>query len=257
MPPGGGGYGPPPGGPPGGYPPPQGGGYGAPPGPPGAPGMPPVGPARPAQPKKGPPVALFAGIGCGLFAVLAVIALVIGVAVGGDDDDTTASSSDDDGSSSSSSGDDKPEDTGDVMVGARFKRIPSTNIEVPIPPGWREDKRSLYTFALSDDGDALLAFTTVSSLGEFNGRLQHAERVFQIEGCAMEPATRIRIGPNKLRSRLKEGDCTFNGVRARVATVLVESGRRALPLVIYAVDKKASARTTKQAQQTIAGMRKR
>lgn len=219
--------------------------------------MPPMGPGpRPAQPKKGPPVALFAGIGCGLFAVLAVIALVIGVAVGGDDDSSTASN-DDGGSTTSSSGDDKPEDTGDVMIGATFKRIPSTNVEVPVPPGWREDKRSLYTFALSNDGDALLAFTTVSSLGEFNGRLQHAERVFQIEGCSMEPATRIKIGPNALRSRLKEGDCTFNGVRARVATVLVETGRRALPLVIYAVDKKASARTTKQAQQTIARMRKR
>lgn len=202
-------------------------------------------------------MALLAGAGCGLFAVLAVIALVIGVVVGGDDNDTSASSSDDGGSPSSSSGDDKPADTGDVMIGATYKRIPSTNVEVPVPPGWREDKRSLYSFALSNDGDALLAFTTVSSLGEFNGRIQHAERVFQIENCNMEPATRIRIGPNNLRSRLKEGDCTFNGIRARVATVLVESGRRALPLVIYAVDKKASARTTKQAQQTIAGMRTR
>ena len=143
------------------------------------------------------------------------------------------------------------------MVGATYKRIPSTNVEVPVPPGWREDRKSLYSFALSGDGDAMLAFTTVSSIGEFNGRIQHAEKVFRITDCSMEPATRVRIGPNQLRSRLKEGDCTFNGVRARVATVLVEAGRSAHPLVLYAVDKKASSKTTKQAVQTIARMRTR
>jgi hypothetical protein len=47
----------------------------------------------------------------------------------------------------------------------------------------------------------------------------------------------------------------FNGVQAKVATVLVEAGRSAHPLVIYAVDAKASDRTEKQAQQTIARMR--
>jgi hypothetical protein len=216
------------------------------------PAGPPMGAPRP--PKKGPPVALLVGGGCGLFAVLGVIVLVIAIVASGGDDSPTASS-DDGGSSSPSSG--SSPSKSDVMVGARFKRIPSTNIEVPIPPGWKEDKRSLYTFALSADGDAMLAFTTVSSYGEFSGRLQHAERVFRITDCKMDEATRVRIGPNKLRSRLKEGDCTFNGVRARLATVLVESGRRAHPLVIYAVDKKASEVTRVQAQQTIARMRTR
>ena len=42
-----------------------------------------------------------------------------------------------------------------------------------------------------------------------------------------------------------------------VATVLVETGRSAHPLVLYAVDKKAAKRTTRQAQQTIARMRTR
>jgi hypothetical protein len=41
-----------------------------------------------------------------------------------------------------------------------------------------------------------------------------------------------------------------------VAVVLVESGS-ALPLVIYAVDQKASKRTVFQAQQTILRMRSR
>jgi hypothetical protein len=202
--------------------------------------------------KKGPPVALLVGGGCGLLAVLGVIGLIIAIAAGsGGDDEPTASAEDD---SSSTGGSDEPAEE-DVMAGAVFKRIPSTTIEVPVPAGWREDKRSLYTFALSGDGDALLAFTTVSSVGEFSGRLQHAERSFRITDCTMDPVQRVRIGPNQLRSRLKEGDCTFNGVRARVATVLVEAGRQAHPLVIYAVDKKASERTTKQAQQTIARMR--
>ncbi|MCA9618680.1 MAG: hypothetical protein KC731_06655, partial [Myxococcales bacterium] len=229
-------------------------------GPPGMPAGPPgygPPPGAPAAKKGGPPVALLVGGGCGLLAVIGVIVLVLAVALGGDDKEDpkpTASGDDTSGIDTSSSGSD---DGGDVMVGANYKRIPSTNVEVPVPPGWREDRRSLYTFALSDDGNALLAFTTVSSIGEFNGRLQHATRVFRIESCNMGDAERVRIGPNQLRSRLREGDCIFNGVPAHVATVLVESGRRAHPLVIYAVDKKASKRTEKQAQQTIARMRTR
>lgn len=212
-------------------------------------------PAHHQPAKKGPPIALLVGGGCGLLAVLGVIILVVlVVVVGASDDGATAGPVGDE----TSSDDGTPaESDEDVMVGSTYKRIPSTNVEVPVPPGWREDKKSLYTFALSGDGDAMLAFTTVSSIGEFNGRLQHAEKVFRITDCTMEPATRVRIGPNNLRSRLKEGDCSFNGVRARVATVLVEAGRRAHPLVLYAVDKKASAKTTKQAQKTIAGMRTR
>lgn len=241
---------------------PPGGPMGGPPGMPGAPGY----QAAPHPPRKsGPPVALLVGGGCGVIAVLGVIFLVIAVVVLGGSD--ARADSDSPGGTeqpvteeSSSSGDSKPsgsEDVGDVMAGAVYKRIPSTNVEIPVPPGWGEDRRSLYSFALSGDGDALLAFTTVSSIGEFQGRLQHAEKVFRITDCSMEPATRVRIGPDKLRSRLKEGDCTFSGVRAHVATVLVESGRSAHPLVLYAVDKKASAKTTKQAQQTIARMRTR
>ena len=112
------------------------------------------------------------------------------------------------------------------MDGAVFKGIPSTNVEVPVPPGWREGQKSLYTFAASGDGDAVLAFTTVSSVGEFAGRLQHATREFNITNCSMKDAERVRIGPNQLRGRLKEGDCSFNNVPAHVAVVLVESRLR-------------------------------
>ena len=71
----------------------------------------------------------------------------------------------------------------------------------------------------------------------------------------MGEPVRVRIGPNQLRSRLREGECVFNGVDAHVATVLVESGRQAHPMVIYAVDKRASAVTAEQAKQTILRMR--
>jgi hypothetical protein len=205
------------------------------------------------QKKSGPPVALMVGGGCGLLAVIGVIVLVIALASGGGSE---ASASEDD--DKPTSGDDKPatdDGVANAMDGAQFKRIPSTNVEIPVPPGWREDRRSLYSFALSGDGDAILAFTTVSSLGEFAGRIQHATKVFSITDCTMKDAVRVNIGPNKLRSRLKEGVCTFNGVRANVATVLVESGRRAHPLVIYAVDVSASKVTVEQAQQTVLRMR--
>jgi hypothetical protein len=207
--------------------------------------------------KKGAPVALIVGGGCGVIAMLAVILLVVAVVVGG----SSASASESDGDETSAGdSDSKPspdEDVGDVMAGAIYKRIPSTDVEVPVPPGWREDRKSLYSFAIAGDGNAMLAFTTVSSLGEFVGRSQHAEKVFRITDCNMQDAQRVRIGPNKLRARLKEGDCTFNGVPAHVATVLVETGRRALPFIIYATDKKASKTTITQAQQTIARMRLR
>jgi hypothetical protein len=143
------------------------------------------------------------------------------------------------------------------MEGAVYKGIPSTNVEVPVPPGWREDRRSLYTFAISGDGNAVLAFTTVSSVGEFAGRLQHASSAFNITNCNMQDAVRVRIGPNQLRARLKEGECNFNNVPSHVATVLVESGQNALPLVIYAVANNASALTNTQAKQTIVRMRTR
>ena len=214
--------------------------------------------AGPPQKKGGPPVALLVGGGCGLLAVIGVILLLVLVVFSGDDDSTAST---DDDSSSSSGKDDSDDDDdgggGDPMAGSVFKRIPSTNVEVPVPPGWREDKRSLYTFAIAGDGNALLAFTTVSSLGEWAGRTQHAVKVFRITNCNMEPATRVRLGPNKLRARLKEGKCKFNGVPSQVATVLVETGRRAHPFIIYAVDNRASKRTQKQAIQTIARMRKR
>jgi hypothetical protein len=221
-------------------------------------GGPPMGPPgyrhAPAQPKKGPPIALLVGGGCGLFAVLGVVFLLLLVVAGG------AAASRADEPSPSSTDPSEPETPGDepnAMEGAIFKRIPSTNVDVPVPPGWREAQRSLYTFAASGDGDALLAFTTVSSAGEFAGRIQHATREFSITNCTMKDAERVSIGPNQLRGRLKEGDCTFNNVPAHVAVVLVESGKNALPLVIYAVSLNASRRTTVQAQQTIAGMRTR
>jgi hypothetical protein len=192
----------------------------------------------------------------GLLAVVGVILLVVFVVMGSDSD-SDDDDDDDDRPRSSKSTKSKKDDSDSAMEGAVYKGIPSTNVEVPVPPGWREDRRSLYAFALSGDGNALLAFTTVSSYGEFAGRLQHATAEFRITGCSMKPAERVRIGPNQLRSRLVEGSCTFNGVASQVATVLVETGRRAHPLVIYAVSNTASERTITQARQTIARMRMR
>ena len=221
-------------------------------------GQPPMGapayqPAPSPPPKKGPPIALLVGGGCGLLAVIGVVlllVLVIGAASASGDDNPKEGNS---GATTPST----PTDVPDAMNGAVFKGVPQTNVEVPVPPGWREAQRGLYTFALSGDGDAVLAFTTVSSAGEFAGRIQHASREFNITNCNMKDAERVRIGPNQLRGRLKEGDCSFNNVPSHVAVVLVDSQRNALPLVIYAVDLKASRRTTVQAQQTIARMRTR
>jgi hypothetical protein len=103
----------------------------------------------------------------------------------------------------------------------------------------------------------MLAFTTVSSLGEFTGRLQHATNAFSITNCRMQDAVRVTLGPDQLRARLKEGPCDFNGIPSHVAVVLVETGKNALPLVIYAVDQRASKLTRTQAQQTIVRMRVR
>jgi hypothetical protein len=209
----------------------------------------------PSPPKKGPPIALLVGGGCGLLAVLGVVFLLIlvigGAAASGDDTPSTG------GNTSPTQPVAGGGDVPDAMDGAVFKGIPQTNVEVPVPPGWQEAKKSLYTFAISGDGNGMLAFTTVSSAGEFAGRLQHATREFNITSCKMQDTQRVRIGPNQLRGRLKEGDCNFNNVPSHVAVVLVESGQSALPLVIYAVDLKASRRTTVQAQQTIARMRTR
>ncbi len=206
--------------------------------------------------KSGPPVALLVGGGCGALAVLGVIILVIVlVAGGGGDDEPVAEKPDDDSSSSSGDSGDSGDSGGDVMAGSVYKRVPSTNVAVPVPPGWREDRRSLYTFALSGDGDALLAFTTVSSYGEWAGRTQHAINVFNVTGCTWKDPIRANIGPNQLRSRIRDGQCSFNGIPAAVSTVLVESGRRAHPFIVYAVANKASDRTTKQAQQCVLQMK--
>jgi hypothetical protein len=220
-------------------------------------GGPPMGaPAYPPgpPPKKGPPIALLVGGGCGLLAIIGVVlllVLVIGGAAAASAGDETPTPGEPT-PSEPSEGNDVP----DAMDGAVYKGIPSTNVEVPVPAGWREGRKSLYTFAIAGDGDAVLAFTTVSSAGEFAGRIQHATREFDISNCNMKDAERVTIGPNRLRGRLKEGQCTFNNVPSTLAVVLIESGS-AMPLVIYAVDLKASRRTTVQAQQTIARMRSR
>ncbi len=198
-------------------------------------------------------MALLVGGGCGLIAVVGVVLLLIIVVAG------AAASSDDSteivATPTPTPNLPKGDGLGDVMQGATYARVRATNVQVPVPPGWTQDRKGLYSFAVSGDDKAMLAFTTVSSIGEFNGRMAHATRTFRIEQCKMLPSARVRIGPNKLRARLKEGKCIFNGVTANVATVLVESGRRAHPLVIYAVSTSASPRTTKQAQLTIARMR--
>lgn len=215
-------------------------------------GPPMAAPGGPA-PKKGPPIALLVGGGCGLIAIIGVIllvVLVIGAAGAAADAPTTPTDP------SVPSQPSEPSDVPDAMDGAVFKGIPSTNVEVPVPAGWREGRKSLYTFAVAGDGDAVLAFTTVSSAGEFAGRIQHATREFDISNCNMKDAERVTIGPNRLRGRLKEGECTFNSVPSHLAVVLIESGT-AMPLVFYAVDQKASRRTTVQAQQIIARMRSR
>ena len=89
------------------------------------------------------------------------------------------------------------------------------------------------------------------------GRSQHAQRTFNITGCSKKPAKKAPIGPNKMPARIIDHECSFNGVPAFVSTVLVKTGQRRLPFVIYAVDKRASKVTTRQAQLTVLGMRRK
>ena len=190
-------------------------------------GGPPMGPPMTAPggpaPKKGPPIALLVGGGCGLVAILGVILLVVLViGAASSTADSTPTPTDPSVPSQPSDSNDVP----DAMDGAVFKGIPSTNIEVPVPAGWREGRKSLYTFAVAGDGDAVLAFTTVSSAGEFAGRLQHATREFDISNCNMKDAERVTIGPSHLRGRLKEGECTFNNVPSHLAEKVIEAHRK-------------------------------
>jgi len=210
----------------------------------------------PMQPqKKGPPVALMVGGGCGVLAVVGVIILVVVLAVtrGGDDDDDQPVAQKPSTPTQPTQGQ-RPTNP---AVGAVYKRIPHTNVSVPIPAGWREDKVSFYTRAIAPTRDAVIAFTTVSSYGEWAGRTQHAFRVFSIRNCSFGAAVRGKLGSSNMRSRLKEGTCTWNGISANVATVLVESGRRAHPLVFYGVAKSASAKVKAQAKHVVLNMRRR
>ncbi len=142
-----------------------------------------------------------------------------------------------------------------VIAGAVYKTIPATNVQVPIPRGWRLSKKGLYAFAASPDKKALLAFTTVASKGEFVGRSQHAQKTFDITDCTKKPVKKTKIGPNKLSARIIDHQCKFNGIPAFVSTVLVNTKKRSLPFIIYAVDKRASKKTTRQAQLTVLSMR--
>ncbi len=143
-----------------------------------------------------------------------------------------------------------------VMAGARYKTIPSTKVQVPIPRGWGEKKRGLYAFAYSGDKKALLAFTTVSSLGEYAGRRQHARKVFKITGCTKQKKSVRRIGPDRLKVIKFDAECSFSNTPAFVSQVLVDTGRP-FPFIIYAVDKRAPKKTIEQAQQTILRIRRR
>ncbi len=150
-----------------------------------------------------------------------------------------------------------PQKKVNVMEGAIYKTIPATNVQVPIPRGWRVSKKGLYAFAASPDKKALLAFTTVSSMGEFVGRSQHAQKTFNITECVKKPVKKMPLGPNKLPSRVIDHECKFNGIPAFVSTVLVNNDKRSLPFIIYAVDKRASKKTIRQAQLTVLSMRKK
>ena len=227
--------------------PPMGGPMGGPPM-----GGPMGGPMRPQ--KKGLPVALMVGGGCGVLAILGVIGLIIVLVVtkGKDDDEEPVASPGDTPTEQP-----RPQEKTNPGQGAVYKRIPHTNVSVPIPAGWREDKVSFYTRAIAPSRDAVIAFTTVSTYGEWAGRTQHAFRVFSIRNCSFGAAVRGKLGSSKMRSRLKEGTCTWNGISANVATMLVESGRRAHPLVFYGVSKSASAKVKAQAKHVVLNIRRR
>ncbi len=144
----------------------------------------------------------------------------------------------------------------DPMDGASYKRVPSTQVEVPIPPGWVTSKRSLYSVATSPDDKAFIAFTTVSSRGEFVGRIQHVVKTFKVTDYVKGKVTDTPIGPDGLKANIVDATCNFHDVPAHMSSVLVNYGKRRHVFVVYALDKSASKETTVQAQQAVLRMRR-
>jgi len=149
------------------------------------------------------------------------------------------------------------EDDGNVMAGASYKTVPATSIQVPIPEGWATKKHSLYSVAMSPDKKAFVAFTTVSSKGEFVGRIQHAAKTFKVTNYKKTKDVNMKLGPDKLNAFVQDATCSFNNTPGIMSSVLVDTGKRQKVFVVYALDQKASGKTKKQAQGTVLGMRKK
>lgn len=148
------------------------------------------------------------------------------------------------------------EEEEDPMAGATYKTVPSTSVQVPIPKGWSTKKKSLYSVASAPDGKAFLAFTTVSSRGEFVGRIQHVSKTFKITNYKKGKVTKIDIGPDKLKAEIIDATCRFNDTPAIMSSVLVDYGKRRHVFVVYALDETASDKTKTQAQQAVLRMRR-
>jgi hypothetical protein len=148
------------------------------------------------------------------------------------------------------------EEDEDPMAGATYKTVPSTKVQVPIPKGWATKKKSLYSVASAPDGKAFLAFTTVSSRGEFVGRIQHVGKTFKITDYKKGKVTKADIGPDKLKAEIIDATCSFNDTAAIMSSVLVDYGKRRHVFVVYALDQSASETTKTQAQQAILRMRR-
>ena len=143
------------------------------------------------------------------------------------------------------------------MDGASFKTVPQTNVQVPVPPGWKTEQVSLYSVASAPDKKAFVAFTTVSSKGEFAGRIQHVVKTFKVTEYKKAKTVENKIGPDKLPASIHDATCKFDGRPAIMSAVLVNTGTPHLVFVVYALAKDAPEKTRKQALATVLLMRKK
>jgi len=172
-----------------------------------------------------------------------------------EDDDDNDDNDDSDKKKEEKKDDDK--DDGNPMAGATYKTVPQTQVQVPIPPGWKTKKVSLYSMAAAPDGKAFVAFTTVSSKGEFVGRIQHVQKTFKVTEYQKKKDVESKIGPDQLPAFIQDATCKFNGHPAIMSSVLINAGSRHLVFVVYALAQNAPDKTKKQALATVLQMRKK
>ncbi len=143
-----------------------------------------------------------------------------------------------------------------LLQGAVYKRIPTTTLEIPVPKGWNESKKGLYSGLTSPDEKVAIAFTVVTYKSELAGRLQDIERKLGISNEVKTGEKTTQIGPNKLNALIHDATCTFHGKPGKLSYVIVQQkGRSSVVLVIYASENDAKKIDDETAHAAILNIR--